>query len=138
MPYSDPDVRREHNREYQRRHVAKDPEKRRAYQREWARQWRKNNPEAALLNDRRVNLMRNYGMTIEDFDALLEAQGGRCAICGTDTPNGRNWHVDHNHDTGKVRGILCSSCNLGIGFLSTPERLAQATQYLITLDTLDT
>lgn len=74
-----------------------------------------------------------YGLTQEQFEAMLEAQGGRCAICRTDTPGGRDnrWHVDHCHATGKVRGLLCNGCNIGLGhFKDDPERLLAAVAYL--------
>lgn len=74
------------------------------------------------------NLRRNYGLTVDQFDAMSKAQGGRCAICG-DQPS--RLVVDHNHSTGLVRGLLCQSCNLGIGHLrECRNRLAAASQYL--------
>ena len=76
-----------------------------------------------------------YGLSIEDYDQLVEAQGGRCKICGTDTPNGhhKRFVVDHNHDTNEVRGLLCSTCNTGLGnFSDNPETLLKAAQYLYT------
>jgi ribosomal protein L24E len=61
---------------------------------------------------RRQSLRRRYGLTIEQFDEMLAEQGGVCAICGTDTPLGRGtFHVDHDHQTGQVRGLLCHPCN---------------------------
>jgi len=72
---------------------------------------------------------RDYGLTSEGFAALLGAQGGRCPIC-LDPINERS-HVDHDHATGLVRGILCGSCNRGIGILKdSPERLRRAADYL--------
>lgn len=65
--------------------------------------------------------MRNYyklkyGLTPEGKTAMLEAQGGVCACCGSPSPNHKQgWVVDHCHDTGKVRGILCQPCNLALG-----------------------
>ena len=74
-----------------------------------------------LADRRRKNLQYGYGMTLADYDSLLERQGGVCAICGG-PPNGRgrrysNFAVDHDHKTGAVRGLLCSNCNTGIGNL---------------------
>ena len=65
-------------------------------------------------------LKRKYGMTFEEFDAMLSDQNNACAICGTKEPSknrGRDkrFHVDHDHQTGKVRGLLCKSCNIALG-----------------------
>jgi hypothetical protein len=74
-----------------------------------------------------------YGMTDEQFAAMLDKQGGACAICHATEWNGRHPvpHVDHDHATGKVRGILCHSCNLGLGkFKDDPDLLRAAIAYL--------
>ena len=62
-------------------------------------------------------IMKQYGLTIEGFDDLYISQNKKCAICGKELPTGfyRDKHIDHCHDTGIVRGILCSKCNLFIG-----------------------
>ena len=100
---------------------------RRTYRREYMRKWRTKNPEKALNASRKwalVNpekirgyqLKNDFGITIEQYNEMLEAQGRRCAICGTDTPNGRGgFHVDHNHKTNTIRGILCHNCNVLLG-----------------------
>jgi hypothetical protein len=62
----------------------------------------------------------------------LAAQGGRCAICGTDTPGTvqRFFAMDHDHETGEMRGLLCYRCNIGIGNLADdPDRLEAAARY---------
>lgn len=72
-----------------------------------------------------------YNLTTDQFDALLAGQNGRCAVCGTDRPNGHGWSIDHCHATGNVRGILCSPCNIGLGHLKDdPARLRAAAAYL--------
>jgi hypothetical protein len=95
------------------------------------REWRAKNPEAnaALRQRERVKL---YDLSQEDYDALLEEQGNRCAICRDDTPGGKGrWHIDHSHASGKVRGLLCSRCNLGLGyFRDATENLKRAIEYL--------
>lgn len=58
---------------------------------------------------------RNFGLTEEAFRKLLASQNGRCAICKCNTPGSQSWGVDHDHKTGKVRGILCAGCNLALG-----------------------
>lgn len=76
---------------------------------------------------------RKYGWDITNYEQQLEKQGGCCAICGTSDPK-RNgmFHIDHCHDTGKVRGLLCGHCNIGIGNLKDdPLLLARAIDYLL-------
>jgi hypothetical protein len=62
------------------------------------------------------HLMRSFRLTTEQWTAMFESQGKRCAICRADSPGTRNaWHTDHDHHTGIVRGILCAHCNRGLG-----------------------
>ena len=80
--------------------------------------WREANPDKEAESQRRTNLKRYYGITPEQYDEMLEEQGGRCACCGTDNPGGKGrFHVDHCHDSNEVRGLLCNDCNVGIGRL---------------------
>jgi hypothetical protein len=66
-----------------------------------------------------ANLKNKYGITLADYDEMFEAQGGVCAICGKpqQSHNGRRLDVDHDHKTGKVRGLLCNKCNTVIGLI---------------------
>ena len=68
---------------------------------------------------RRYRLRVEYGMTEEDYQQWLYKQDGKCAICGISESEalGGRFRVDHNHDTTKVRGLLCHSCNIGLGHL---------------------
>jgi hypothetical protein len=75
------------------------------------RAWRAANPEKAALLDRRKRLMKNYGLTVEQADELLAANGGRCLICDT----AQAVAIDHCHTTGRVRGGVCNSCNTFLG-----------------------
>jgi hypothetical protein len=66
---------------------------------------------------------------------MLEKQGGKCLCCGTQRPGPQGWQVDHDHETGKVRGILCPTCNKGLGFLGDTlskvrKRAGQMVKYL--------
>ncbi|MCI0557356.1 MAG: endonuclease VII domain-containing protein [Nitrososphaera sp.] len=80
--------------------------------------WKEANPERLKELYRERNYRKQYGLGIADYEKLLDDQGRRCAICKTDTPGGRGrFHVDHCHDSGKVRAILCHACNTGIGYL---------------------
>ena len=77
------------------------------------------------------NLEYKYGITAEQRDAALEAQGKKCASCKSPDPGVRGWHVDHDHGTGKFRGILCRGCNHALGNVSDSlERLQQLIEYL--------
>lgn len=81
---------------------------------------------------RERELKRRYGLSQIDFDALLESQGGVCAICGKANWNGRGPVVDHEHiPNGKVRGILCHRCNLAAGMIDDDPRVSRLmTDYL--------
>lgn len=84
-----------------------------------------------LKNAAESHLKWKYGLNRAAWRALLGAQGGRCGICGTRDPAGK-WHVDHNHATDEVRGILCSRCNTGLGmFRDDPTTLQRAARYLV-------
>lgn len=74
-----------------------------------------------------------YRLAPEDYFGLLDSQGGVCACCGSKAPGGKGrlFHVDHDHDSGRVRGLLCHGCNVGIGhFGDDPTRLERAIAYL--------
>ena len=81
---------------------------------------------------REKNLYKHYGITEEDFHALLVLQEGKCAICRKENYIGRGtWNVDHNHENKEVRGLLCTSCNRGLGYLGDNiEILVAAIRYL--------
>lgn len=76
------------------------------------RNGRKSWPTSAE-SSRRWRLKAKYGLTPDDFDALLEAQAGACLICDAEMDQPQ---IDHDHATGVVRGLLCRSCNIGLGY----------------------
>lgn len=80
----------------------------------------------------RIHRLRSeYGITPEEYQALSESQGHVCAICGNPDLKYDNLAVDHCHDTGRVRGLLCRLCNTGLGALGDkPEGLKKALAYL--------
>lgn len=89
---------------------------------------RKGGPEY----QRRLDLKKLYGITTEYYDRMLESQDGRCAIC-KQPPSGKRKSlcVDHCHETGEIRGLLCLACNWGLGyFKDSVENLHQAVSYL--------
>jgi hypothetical protein len=79
---------------------------------------------------------RKFGISLAEYDAMLEAQGGKCAICGTSELTGHGakygrFSVDHDHVTGEVRGLLCHPCNIGLGsFKDNVEVMKNAIFYL--------
>lgn len=91
--------------------------------------------EEARADARKGNLKR-YGLTVEAHAAMVQSQNGLCAICGDPPPQlgGRNrttLNVDHDHETGQVRDLLCYFCNLGLGyFKDNPDRIEAAAAYL--------
>jgi Recombination endonuclease VII len=72
-------------------------------------------PQIYKHKERAYTLKALYGMTVEAWDRMFYAQDQRCAICRIGEHGGRGWATDHNHETGKVRGILCHKCNLALG-----------------------
>ena len=79
------------------------------------------------------HLMRKYGMTTCDVEAVLDFQDRKCAICGTEEPGGKHgvFHVDHCHTTGEVRGMLCYNCNSMLGLSKDNiETLKESIRYL--------
>lgn len=77
-------------------------------------------------------ILQDYGISLKTYDKMLEKQGGGCMICNTKTPEGKGrFHIDHNHLTGKIRGILCCHCNRMLGAAKDDiEILAKAITYL--------
>lgn len=88
--------------------------------------------DAHKLRARSKGLRLRYGITLAEYEARLAAQGGRCACCGTEEPRGAgSFRVDHDHETGVVRGLLCNPCNAGLGLLGdSPAALMRALRYL--------
>lgn len=86
-----------------------------------------------LVDMRWRHLKKKYGLTQTDYDALCDKQEHRCAICGAQKADdsGKEWNVDHDHKTGKVRGLLCRRCNGGLGwFRDNPVALRAAADYV--------
>jgi len=99
------------------------------------RRWRQANPVSVALINRRSRLKRKYGITVEEYDAMFVAQGGRCAACdSTDSGDPRfdTFAVDHDHETGKVRGLLCAGCNRALGLVKdNVDTLMSLAAYLL-------
>lgn len=87
--------------------------------------------EGAQDKRRDARLRKEYGISLEEYNRVLVKQGGVCAICKTSCSRGTNLVVDHDHTSGKVRGLLCRLCNLAIGNLRDQTNLClMAAQYL--------
>jgi hypothetical protein len=119
------------NKEYylknkeERRKIAKEyyhshKEQRHAYNKEWRKRnpsYKQRNPEKDVMVKRwRKSNLKKFGLDIEKYNAILEQQDYKCAICGIEINKlKRNLAIDHDHKTGKVRGLLCFRCNVTLG-----------------------
>jgi len=121
VPYKDPDIAKEYKRKWNQSHGT-------AYHRERYHA-RKNDPEFKRIKWA-AKIYTLYRLREADYQALLNTQDSKCAICHiefTDSPC-----IDHDHETGKVRGLLCWNCNVGIGSLKDdPKILQSAIDYLV-------
>jgi hypothetical protein len=90
--------------------------------------------EATARASYKYVLKKRYGITLDQYCAIHEAQRGRCAICGTEScATGKRLAVDHCHKTGKIRGLLCQACNTAIGKLKDdPDLIRRAASYVET------
>ncbi len=110
--------------------------------RKWAKDYRNKNKEYYKSYAKRWNqenkhkikeywLKSEYGISLEEYNLLLIAQDNKCAICRSSDPKKSSFSVDHDHNTGRIRGLLCHNCNVGLGgFRDTPEFLQSAIRYL--------
>lgn len=97
-------------------------------------QYRKSHKEERKQANKQYNLKKTYNLSIDQYNQMLAEQNYKCKICGVDEVNaGKNGLVvDHNHKTGKIRGLLCDGCNKGIGFLKEdPALFDSAKDYLL-------
>jgi len=123
---------KEYNIKYAERRREKNS-KRRSELHEQAKIWRMNNPEKWKLITRRHMLKLKYGITIEKFDAIIKLQNGLCPICKLTLSeiDSKNIHVDHDHKTNRVRGVLCTNCNSGLGHAKdNVDTLQNSIEYL--------
>jgi hypothetical protein len=132
------ETHREQVREYQRKYAAAHPDCIRASNRNCyeahterylkrSQRWYAENTKVMATVSRKSMLKRQYGLTLEDYETMLVTQGGVCKMCGG-PPGKRMLAVDHDHETGKIRGLLCVRCNVGLGFYE--RRKLQIEDYL--------
>jgi len=119
----------ENKKEYQRNYRLNHPEykeKNKEYRennkeksRQYVKKYREDNRERYLENKRKSNLKHKYGITIDEYNEIFEKQKGCCAICNTHQSELKKaLCVDHNHETGEIRGLLCDRCNRVLGFFN--------------------
>lgn len=93
--------------------------------------YNRDNADAQNRRNYVARLKREYGITMAEYEALVQKQDGLCAICRFPPREGHRLAVDHDHETGQIRGLLCDRCNLVLGMLeSSPGALQRATEYL--------
>ena len=110
MAYKNPEDKRANGLRYRAEHREEIKAKGKA--------WRLANKERQTDYYRRRNLRQRFGMTLEQYNQMFQEQNGCCLTCGVHQSEVKHvFHVDHNHETGKVRGILCFRCNAALGNL---------------------
>lgn len=121
MPYADPAKHKEQSARWYRQNT----ERAKAVRKAWA----KAHPERLRLYGQRKRARRSgMRLRVVEYQTMLAKQGGGCAICGGKNNNRRRMPVDHDHQTGVVRGILCDNCNLGLGKFRDDSRLLRAAE----------
>lgn len=138
-PFKTTEAARARSRRYYQKHKAK--------HRARVESWATRNPRAVKEKAKRYRerwagrqqtrfrrwWLRRFGLTLAEWQQLFDSQGGRCALCHkrfADKAN-RRLHIDHDHKTGKLRALLCSACNCGLGmFRDNPALLRRAAGYL--------
>lgn len=96
-----------------------------------SRLWYRKNKEHHRRYQRDYVLQKKFGLTRADYDDMFEAQGNGCAICGKTNDSGKELHVDHCHDSNRVRGLLCFRCNAAVGLLqNAPDLAVRLADYL--------
>ena len=139
---------REKNPDYQKKWREKNPEKTKARTQKWREEnrekylegaraaYRRRDPAVVAAVRRDYKLRIAYGITSSEFDAMFTSQGSCCAICKGTDPVHHNWVVDHHHATGKIRGILCSPCNIALRKdRDTIDHLKRALAYIENFET---
>ena len=117
---SNPDKRKEQKRRHYEKHKDKIDQR--------AKDWYENNKERHVHNA----LLRKYGVTLDQYNLLRAQQDFRCAVCNDHEADvGKKMFVDHDHVTGKIRKLLCTKCNVGIGMLrDSPDIMERAAKYI--------
>jgi hypothetical protein len=119
------EIHKDKYREYARIYYQENKKKLQAQCKEY-----RNDPE---IKKRRLarEIQKRYGISLQEYEELKAIQNNKCAICGGVQTKGKRWCIDHCHETGEVRGLLCDGCNLGLGLMGdNKEGLLRALAYL--------
>ena|SRR5208283_4415753 len=116
MPSKDSEKRRRYE------HIRNQDPKRRQAKRDRINAWKRAHPEEMKNSRRRALLKHRYGLTPEDYNAMYEAQGGKCANAACKRPAE---YIDHCHSTDVVRALLCKQCNFALGMIYDNPDIAQ-------------
>jgi DNA repair exonuclease SbcCD ATPase subunit len=141
MPYKDPEKKKANaKRRTERAKIRRvaDPEfaaKEKEARKKWYKKRYHAQDDEYKRNRNAKRVVSRYGLTVEEYNKLLEQQGYACAICGTPhyDESGKRLSIDHNHAKGltAIRGLLCANCNFGLGlFKDSPTILRAAAEYL--------
>jgi hypothetical protein len=125
------DKKEEHRSRARKRYATRNEVKKEADRNAWKKEYKAKKESDPKLKEKQAKyrenakgkgwqrthyLKKTYGMTVKEYDAMFIAQGNACAICKSVNPSAKvGWHIDHDHSTGKVRGILCRFCNIMLG-----------------------
>lgn len=116
---------------YRDRLKLENPEKYRSMHNKSVKLWKKNHPDKNAHIKKVGKLKSKYGLTLDQYNTLLENQNNSCKVCKDLFTNEKLTHIDHCHKTGKVRGILCLNCNLSLGYAKENiERLQGLIDYV--------
>jgi len=122
----------EDNREMLRQKSLERYHRHKLQSRKAAKKWKATNKQRVREYARKNSARHRYGLSFDQLDALTESQGNRCAICGT-PPTKRALDVDHDHQSGVVRALLCNRCNRLVALIESESNLAErAIEYLAT------
>ena len=134
LGYKDKKKRDEYNKQWQKDNPEKVSEYQKQYRKDnlekvrgYEKQWRQNNPKHKKIFD----LRKKYNLSYEGWLQMWEVQDGKCAICGNSFTKPSDAQVDHDHRTGKIRGLLCHKCNSGMGYFNdNPQIIIKVIKYL--------
>jgi hypothetical protein len=112
-------IQRKNHAEYYKNYNEEYRKGKEKYFKNYGKKYRDSHKQELFLKARARIIKQKYGITLDDYEYRLSLQEGKCAICkcGVENNYGRNLAVDHNHETGELRGLLCVDCNRALGLL---------------------